>query len=42
MDPEPNDINTKDYLKTAYNDIPLVIPAIREYWMSQRAAEAAR
>lgn len=42
MDPEPNGINTKDYLKTAYHDIPLVIPAIREYWMPQRAAEAAR
>jgi uncharacterized protein len=42
MDPEPNGINTKDYLKTAYHDIPLVIPTIREYWMPQRAAEAAR
>jgi uncharacterized protein len=42
MDPAPNRINTRDYLKTAYHDIPLVIPAIREYWMPQRAAEASR
>ena len=42
IDPAPNGINTKDYLKTAYHDIPLVIPAIREYWMPQRAVEAAQ
>jgi hypothetical protein len=40
--PTTNGINTKEYLKTAYHDIPLVIPAIREFWMPQRAAEAAR
>jgi uncharacterized protein len=42
MDPAPNGINTKEYLKTAYHDIPLVIPAIREFWMPQRAVEASR
>ncbi len=42
MDPAPNGINTKEYLKTAYHDIPLVIPAIREFWMPQRVAEASR
>lgn len=24
---------TKEFLRTAYHDIPLVIPAIRDYWM---------
>jgi uncharacterized protein len=42
MDPAPNGINTKEYLKTAYHDIPLVIPAIREFWMPQRVAQASR
>ena len=42
MAPTPNGINTKEYLKTAYHDIPLVIPAIREFWMPQRVAEAKR
>ena len=42
MDPAPNGINTKEYLKTAYHDIPPVIPAIREFLMPQRVAEASR
>ncbi len=42
MDPAPNSIDTKEYLKTAYHDIPRVIPAIREFWMPQRVAEASR
>jgi uncharacterized protein len=42
MDPAPNGINTKEYLKTAYHDIPLVIPAIREFWMPKRVAKASR
>lgn len=28
----------EEFLRTAYHDIPLVIPAIREFWMPQRAA----
>lgn len=27
----------EEFLRTAYHDIPVVIPAIREFWMSQRA-----
>ena len=42
MGPAPGGINTKDYLKTAYHDIPLVIPAIREFWMPQRVKDLAR
>ncbi|MBB5374505.1 hypothetical protein [Acidocella aromatica] len=41
MDPAPNGIDTKEYLKVAYHDISLVIPAIRAFWMPQRVAEAA-
>lgn len=26
----------KEFLRTAYHDIPVVVPAIREYWMPQR------
>jgi len=28
------------FLKTAYHEIPLVVPAIREFWMPQRLLEA--
>jgi uncharacterized protein len=31
---------TEEFLRTAYHDIPLVIPAIREYWMPQRSQAA--
>jgi len=27
---------TEEFLRTAYHDIPLVIPAIRDFWMPQR------
>ena len=27
---------TEEFLRTAYQDIPLVIPAIRDFWMPQR------
>jgi len=27
----------EEFLRTAYHDIPMVVPAIREYWMPQRA-----
>ena len=26
----------EEFLRTAYHDIPVVVPAIREYWMPQR------
>ena len=41
MDPTPEGIDTKEYLKAAYHDIPIVIPAIREFWMPQRVTDAA-
>jgi uncharacterized protein len=33
---------TQEFLRTAYQDIPLVIPAIRDYWMPQRVKQAGR
>jgi uncharacterized protein len=33
---------TEEFLKTAYHDIPLVILAIRDYWMPQRLKQAGR
>ena len=32
-------LGTKSYLRTAYHDIPITVPAIRDYWMPQRVAE---
>jgi uncharacterized protein len=31
---------TEEFLRTAYQDIPLVVPAIREFWMPERLREA--
>jgi len=41
---EPSGVSTEmhEYIRGAYNDIPIVIPAIREFWMPQRVAEARR
>ena len=33
---------TEQFLRTAYRDIPLVIPAIRDFWMPQRLKQAGR
>ena len=33
---------TEQFVRTAYHDIPRVIPAIRDYWMPQRVRQAAR
>ena len=33
---------TEQFLRTAYHDIPLVIPAIRDFWMPQRLKQADR
>jgi uncharacterized protein len=33
---------TEEFLCTAYHDIPLVIPAIRDYWTPQRVRQAGR
>jgi uncharacterized protein len=37
--PPRQPFDTKSYLQTAYHDIPVVVPSIREFWMPQRAAE---
>jgi uncharacterized protein len=31
---------TEEFLRTAYQDIPRVVPAIREFWMPERVREA--
>jgi uncharacterized protein len=31
-----------EYMRGAYQDIPIVIPAIRDFWMPQRVADARR
>ena len=31
---------TAEFLRTAYHEIPLVIPAIRDFWMPQRLKQA--
>ena len=31
---------TEEFLRTGYQDIPLVVPAIREFWMPERVREA--
>jgi uncharacterized protein len=33
---------TAEFLRTAYKDIPLVIPAIRDFWMPQRLEQDGR
>lgn len=33
---------TEEFLHTAYRDIPLVLPEIRDYWMPQRFKEDDR
>jgi uncharacterized protein len=37
--PPRQPFDTKSYLRTAYHDIPVVVPTIRDFWMPQRAAE---
>lgn len=32
----------EEFLRTAYHDIPVVVPAIREYWMPQRLQACSR
>ncbi len=33
---------TEEFLRTTYQDIPLMIPAIRDFWMPQRLRQADR
>jgi hypothetical protein len=37
--PPSETIDTKSYLKTAYHDIPIVVPSIRDFWMPKRLTE---
>jgi len=39
LGPAPQGLDMQSYLRTAYHDIPLVVPAIRDYWMPNRVAE---
>ena len=36
LEPPREGPETHEYIRTAYHDIPIVIPAIREFWMPQR------
>jgi uncharacterized protein len=36
LGPMPPDPEGEEFLRTAYHDIPVMVPAIREYWMPQR------
>ena len=33
---------TEEFLRTAYQEIPIVIPAIRDFWMPQRLRQDDR
>ena len=33
---------TEQFLRETYQDIPLVIPAIRDFWMPQRLKQVGR
>jgi uncharacterized protein len=35
----PQTLDAQSYLKTAYHDIPIVVPSIRDFWMPNRLAE---
>ena len=39
LEPSREGPETEEFLRTAYRDIPLVIPAIRDYWMPQRLSQ---
>jgi uncharacterized protein len=40
LGPPREGADTDEFLRTAYQDIPLVVPAIREFWMPERIREA--
>lgn len=42
LEPPAEGTEMHEYIRTAYHDIPIVIPAIREFWMPQRVAKARR
>jgi len=39
FDKFPQTMDAKSYLKTAYHDIPIAVPTIRDFWMPNRLAE---
>lgn len=42
LGPSREGAETEEFLRTAYHDIPRVIPAIRDFWMPQRLKQADR
>ena len=42
LEPPGGSAEMHEYMRSAYHDIPIVIPAIRDFWMPQRVAEARR
>lgn len=42
LEPPGESAEMHEYMRSAYHDIPIVIPAIRDFWMPQRVAEARR
>jgi len=42
LEPPAEGTKMHEYIRSAYHDIPIIIPAIREFWMPQRVAEARR
>jgi uncharacterized protein len=42
LEPPAESTEMHDYIRTAYHHIPTVIPAIRDFWMPKRVAEARR
>ena len=42
FEPPGESRDTHEYVRGAYHNIPIVIPAIRDFWMPQRVAEARR
>ena len=42
LEPPNERLEMHDSIRTAYHEIPTVIPTIREFWMPQRVAQARR
>jgi uncharacterized protein len=42
FEPPGQSTEMHEYVRDAYHNIPIVIPAIRDFWMPQRVAEARR
>ena len=42
LEPPGESAEMHEYMRSAYHDIPIVIPAIRDFWTPRRVAEARR